>query len=149
MYLLYLIVIYPTSLYTCQFTQMTSILLHFQMIKNLENVEMTINKLRKSIDDKEACIALAHTRLSNRTYRDGIDLCRDELEVKMFEEMVELEENVQNLQKTMAECVVRQRQLKQSIVRIDIQIEIKENSLRIDNEVCSEQRKRVIYTTSI
>lgn len=108
-----------------------------------------MDKLRKSIDDKKACIALVHTRLLNRSRRDGVDMCRDELEVKLYEEMVELENDVGNIQKMMAECVVHRRRLKQSAVRIDIQLEIKENSLRIDSELCAEQRKRVNYTHNI
>ncbi|VVC36171.1 Tektin [Cinara cedri] len=120
-----------------------------ETVKNMENVEKTIDKLRMSIDDKKTSIALVHMRLLNRTRRNGVDLCRDELEVKLNEEMVNLENNVRNLKKIMAECVVRQRKLKQSIVRIDIQLEIKENSLRIDSELCAEQRKRVNYTNSI
>jgi len=108
-------------------------------------VELTLDKLKKAIDDKEAYIALVHTRLLNRTRREGVELCRDELEAKLYKEVVELENNVQHLQKMMANSVVCLRHLKQSIVRIDIQLEIKENSLHIDNELCVEQRKRINY----
>lgn len=105
----------------------------------------TIDLLKKAIDDKEAYIALVHTRLLNRTRREGVELCRDELEAKLFDEETELEENVRGLQKMMTDSVVCLRRLKQSAVQIDLQLEIKENSLRIDNELCAAQRKRINY----
>lgn len=108
-------------------------------------VEETIDKLKKAIDDKEAYIALVHTRLLNRTRREGIELCRDELEVKLHEEVIELEENVRSLQKMMTDSIVCLRHLNQSIDRIDVELKVKCNSIHIDNELCVEQRKRINY----
>ncbi|XP_025202987.1 tektin-1-like [Melanaphis sacchari] len=116
-----------------------------ETIKNAEEVQGTINKLKDAIDDKEAYIALVHTRLLNRTHREGIELCRDELEVKLNEEMVELEHNVRSLQKMLVDTIVCQRRLKQSSARINVQLIYKRNTLRIDDELCGEQRKRINY----
>lgn len=110
-------------------------------------MQQTIDKLQKAIDDKKMNIALVHTRLLNRTQRDGVELCRDELETKLFNESTELDNNVHSLQEMMADSLVCLRHLKQSIVRIDIQLKMKHNSLRIDGEMCAEQRKRVDYRT--
>jgi len=109
------------------------------------DVESTINQLEKAIKDKEVYIALVHTRLLNRNRREGVELCRDELEAKLYDEVTELENNVQSLQRMMTDSVVCLRHLKQSIIRIDLQLEMKENSMRIDNELCVEQRKRINY----
>lgn len=86
-----------------------------------------------------------HTRLLNRTHRKGVELCRDELEIKLHDEIVELENNVKNLNKMMADSIACLRHLKQTTIRIDIQLDIKENSLHIDYELCAEQRKRINY----
>jgi len=116
-----------------------------QTVKNVGEVQETIEKLKRAIDDREACLALAHTRLLNRTRREGVELCRDELEVRLFDEVVQLENDVKSLQNMMAESVECRRRLKQSTARIDVQLQVKQNSLRIDNELCTEQRKRVNY----
>lgn len=116
-----------------------------QTIKNAEEVQETIDKLQNAVDDKESYIALVHTRLLNRTRRQGIELCRDELEVKLNEEMDELEHNVQSLKKMIVDTTVCQRRLKQSSARIEVQLIYKRNTLRIDGELCGEQRKRINY----
>ncbi|XP_050437299.1 tektin-1-like [Adelges cooleyi] len=111
----------------------------------IEQVRETVGKMQNAIADKEAYIALAHTRLKNRTLREGVELCRDELEAKLHAEVAELQGNVRGLRGTMAgssECL---RHLKQSFVRIDTQLEIKNNSLRIDGELCVQQRRRINY----
>jgi len=111
----------------------------------MNEVRSTIDKLKVAIDDNEAYIALVHTRLSNRTRREGVELCRDELEVKLFDEATELEKNMQGLQKMMADSMACLRHLKQSSVRIDTQLDVKNNSLHIDGQLCAEQRKRINY----
>lgn len=117
----------------------------FQTVKDMNEVRSTIDKLKVAIDDNEAYIALVHTRLSNRTRREGVELCRDELEVKLFDEATELEKNMQGLQKMMADSMACLRHLKQSSVRIDTQLDVKNNSLHIDGQLCAEQRKRINY----
>ncbi|XP_026819122.1 tektin-1-like [Rhopalosiphum maidis] len=116
-----------------------------ETIKNAEEVQGTIDKLQDAVDDKEAYIALVHTRLLNRTRRQGIELCRDELEVKLNEEMDELEHNVQCLKKMIVDTTVCQRRLKQSSARIEVQLIYKRNTLHIDDVLCAEQRKRINY----
>ncbi|KAL4091875.1 hypothetical protein QTP88_026487 [Uroleucon formosanum] len=116
-----------------------------QTVKNVEEVQETIEKLKNTISDREAHLALAHTRLLNRTRREGVELCRDELELRLYEEVVQLEHDVQSLQNMMAESAVCQRRLKQSIACIDVQMQAKQNSLHIDDELCAKQRKRIIY----
>ncbi|XP_022164083.1 tektin-1-like [Myzus persicae] len=116
-----------------------------ETVKNVEEVEKTIDKLKNTISDREAYLALAHTRLSNRTRREGVELCRDELELRLYDEVFQLEHDVQSLQNMMAESVVCRRRLKQSIARIDGQLKVKQNSLHIDAELCAEQRKRINY----
>lgn len=105
----------------------------------------TIGKLKTAVDDKEAYIALVHTRLLNRTRREGVELCRDELETKLRAEVAELEENVRCLQAMLDDSTACHRHLKQSAVRVDIQLTVKRNSMRIDGQLCADQRKRINY----
>ncbi|VVC26078.1 Tektin [Cinara cedri] len=116
-----------------------------EIIKNLKIVEESIEKLHKAIDEKATHIALVTTRLLNRSHREGINLCRDELEVKLREEETELLDDLNNLKTLLTESVTCHRRLGQSIARIDAQLQVKENSLKIDNVLCLEQRKRINY----
>jgi len=116
-----------------------------QAVKNVGEVQETIEKLKNTISEREAYLALAHTRLSNRTRREGVELCRDELELRLYDEVTQLEHDVQSLQNMMAESMVCRRHLKQSIARIDVQLQVKQNSLHIDGELCAEQLKRINY----
>lgn len=108
-----------------------------------------IDKLRAAVAEKDKYIALVRARLLNRARRQGVDLCRDELEVKLSGEMAELTGDVRKMETVSAECFERHRRLGQSIVRIDLQLGIKENSLRIDDVLCGEQRKRVNYKRDV
>lgn len=111
----------------------------------MDEVQSTVEKLKAAVGEKEAYIALVHTRLLNRTRREGVELCRDELEAKLCAEVAELEDNVRCLQGVLADSVACHRHLKQSAVRVDVQLEIKQKSLLIDGKLCAEQRKRINY----
>ena len=45
-------------------------------------MEDNISRLSKSIGEKGAPLALAHTRLDNRTGRPNIELCRDPVQYR-------------------------------------------------------------------
>lgn len=120
-----------------------------QTIENSNTILETIDKLKIAINDKDKHIALIHTRLLNRIGRQGVDSCRDELEIKLHEELADLMNNVKTLNTILDECYIGHQQLKQSIYHIEKQLHVKENSLHIDNELCVEQRKRVSYDTDI
>ena len=45
-------------------------------------MEKNIDMLRKAIRDKENPLKVSQTRLDNRTYRPGVELCRDPVQYK-------------------------------------------------------------------
>lgn len=45
-------------------------------------MEKNIENLKKAIRDKENPMKVAQTRLENRTYRPGVELCRDPVQYK-------------------------------------------------------------------
>lgn len=48
-------------------------------------------------------MALAHTRLGNRAYRPGMELCKDSVEIALVNEVAELRRNCANIQHMLAE----------------------------------------------
>lgn len=49
---------------------------HFQTVRLINEMTMKITALEKAIAEKEAFMALAHTRLGNRCQRTNAELCR-------------------------------------------------------------------------
>ena len=45
-------------------------------------MEKNIENLKKAIRDKENPMKVSQTRLENRTYRPGVELCRDPVQYK-------------------------------------------------------------------
>ena len=45
-------------------------------------MERNIENLKKAIRDKENPMKVSQTRLENRTYRPGVELCRDPVQYK-------------------------------------------------------------------
>ena len=62
-----------------------------------------IDRLKKAIGDKEAPMALAQTRLDNRSNRPNVELCRDPVQYRLVEEVGEINADVANLQARLAE----------------------------------------------
>ena len=48
-----------------------------KVVKQITSQEKNIAELQQSIRDKEDPLKVAQTRLYNRTYRPGVELCRD------------------------------------------------------------------------
>lgn len=67
--------------------------------------EMTrnITQIEKSIAEKEAYMALAHTRLGNRCQRPGLELTKDLVETFLVKEVYDLREIVKELQQKLFE----------------------------------------------
>lgn len=47
------------------------------MVKQIKDQEQNLEDLQQAVRDKEDPLKVAQTRLYNRTYRPGIELCRD------------------------------------------------------------------------
>ncbi|KAG8004943.1 Tektin-2 [Nibea albiflora] len=77
-------------------------------IKNTEDemaeMESDIYGLDADLQAKTASLKLAHTRLENRTNRPGMDLCRDEVQHGLVEEVHQLEATVMELKQKLSEA---------------------------------------------
>ena len=124
--------------------------------------EMTrnITRLEKAIAEKEGFMALAHTRLGNRAQRPGIELCKDLVEVSLVNEVGELRLNVAQLQHMLAEvsnfgfwfsfqCGFQAQASLRYLLKTQIQLEedinVKTNTLKIDEVDCMTLRQGMDY----
>lgn len=132
-----------------------------------------VTRIEKSIAEKEGFLALAHTRLGNRCQRPGLELTRDLVEFNLVKEVYDLREVVSKLQETMFQvytiysirypfliarfCLIAVRFYLQTqsslryLLKIQIQIEedmnIKTNTLKIDEVDCMTLRQSMNYHT--
>ncbi|KAF3834301.1 hypothetical protein F7725_025505 [Dissostichus mawsoni] len=67
-------------------------------------MEGDIHGLDADLQAKTASLKLAHTRLENRTNRPGMDLCRDEVQYGLVNEVHQLEATIMALKQKLSEA---------------------------------------------
>ncbi|XP_059205556.1 tektin-2 isoform X2 [Centropristis striata] len=70
----------------------------------MAEMERDIQGLDADLQAKTACVKLAHTRLENRTTRPGMDLCRDEVQHSLVNEVHQLEATIMTLKQKLSEA---------------------------------------------
>jgi len=114
-----------------------------KVLGQIQEVEDNIGRLKKAIEEKEAPIALAHTRLENRTHRPNVELCRDPVQYRLVEEVGEIETNVMRLRERLAQSEDSLKGLIRRQLDLEDDIAIKANTLFIDETECMGMRKSI------
>lgn len=65
--------------------------------REMEALEKEIRQLEAALRDKINAIKCAESRLENRTYRPGYELCRDESEFGLRDEVLQLRQTKEEL----------------------------------------------------
>lgn len=104
-----------------------------------------ITKLEIALAEKEGYMALAHTRLGNRAQRPGVELCRDLVETNLVNETRELRDNCNILQQLIAEAQASLRYLLKTQIQLEEDINVKTNTLKIDEVDCMTLRQGMDY----
>lgn len=108
------------------------------MIRNITQIE-------KEIANKEAFLTLSHKRLLNRTQRPNIELCRDEVELKLLAEIEDLKDSIAWLQQARSEAQASLRFLLKTQLQLEEEINIKTNTLKIDEVECMTLRQSMDF----
>lgn len=106
-------------------------------------MEANIAALKKAIADKEAPMKVAQTRLENRTFRPNVELCRDRVQYRLIDEVIEIDVNVDRLHEKLADAEASLKGLIRKQLSLEEDIEVKANSLFIDRDQCMELRKQI------
>lgn len=115
----------------------------FQVVAQIKEMEENISRLTKAIQDKEQPMKLAQTRLDTRTERPNVELCRDPVQYRLIEEVHEIEASVAGLQSRLAEAESSLKGLIRNQLSLEEDIEIKSNTLFIDEVECMGMRKSI------
>uniref|UniRef100_A0A8D2P9E7 Tektin n=1 Tax=Zosterops lateralis melanops TaxID=1220523 RepID=A0A8D2P9E7_ZOSLA len=112
-------------------------------------IETKIQVIQKTIRDKEAQLKVAQTRLDERTRRPNVELCRDAAQLRLVQEVNEINETLRNLH----QCLRASEDMLQMLVRskgvLEHDLVVKNNSLFIDQERCMGMRKSYPSTVQI
>ncbi|NXF67483.1 TEKT1 protein, partial [Ciccaba nigrolineata] len=105
--------------------------------------EVNIAALKKAIADKEGPVKVAQTRLQARNHRPNVELCYDTVQGRLINEVQEITKNIQRLKDTLAQAEAELKGLSRRQLSLEEEIQIKENTLYIDEVLCLEMRESV------
>ncbi|NXI47006.1 TEKT3 protein, partial [Galbula dea] len=110
-------------------------------LQEIFQVEMNIEAIQKAIRDKVPPLKVAQTRLDARTQRPNVELCRDPAQIRLVNEVYEIDETIQSLQQRLRDAEDTLQMLVHSKSVLEHDIVVKANSLFIDQEKCMGMRK--------
>ena len=74
-----------------------------KVLKQIQEMEDNIDKLKRAIEEKEPPMSLAQTRLCIRSERPNVELCRDAVQYRLIEEVAEISGSVEQLRLRLAQ----------------------------------------------
>ncbi|KFO07272.1 Tektin-1, partial [Balearica regulorum gibbericeps] len=107
--------------------------------------EENIAALKKAIVDKEGPVKVAQTRLEARNHRPNMELCYDTVQYGLISEVEEITKSIQRqvLKDTLAEAETELKSLSRRQLSLEEEIQVKENTLYIDEVLCMQMRESV------
>uniref|UniRef100_A0A0X3PMV0 Tektin n=1 Tax=Schistocephalus solidus TaxID=70667 RepID=A0A0X3PMV0_SCHSO len=102
-----------------------------------------LEKLEQELMDQIPPTKVAQTRLERRTYRPGVDLCRDGPQYGLTDEVKQLESTRQALLMKQHEARHQLDALERQLNRLKDDIALKERSLRLDSDCLELRRERM------
>uniref|UniRef100_A0A8D8YTA0 Tektin n=1 Tax=Cacopsylla melanoneura TaxID=428564 RepID=A0A8D8YTA0_9HEMI len=118
---------------------------HSETLRSMNDTNNTIVDLDKAIQDKRGYIMLAHSRLGNRATRPGLELVRDEVDARLEHEIDHLQKYTLHLQTLLSEAKSALRNLAKIQHELEENINVKSNSLKLDQVDCTVIRLGLKY----
>lgn len=116
--------------------------LHLHKIQQeIFDIEKNIDLLRKAIQDKSNPLKVAQTRLEARTHRDGIEKCKDFVQLRLVQEVNDIQYSVATLHRKLQEAEAQHQQLLKNKANLETDLKKKVDALFIDREKCMGLRR--------
>lgn len=112
--------------------------------EEIAEMEEDIRRLEDDLRKKRGPLKLAHARLETRTYRPNVDLCRDQVQYGLTDEVHQLEGTIAMLKQKLAQSQDALDALYKHLARIQADIKCKENSLTLDKKCLDTRRKLTV-----
>jgi len=110
-------------------------------MQEIYDQEKHIEALKQALRDKGPPLKVAQSRLEARTHRPDVELCRDPPHHRLVEEVNQLQESIDLLNRKLNEAESAHQSLLANKARLEHDLKIKSNSLFIDREKCFSMRK--------
>uniref|UniRef100_A0A3Q1K4D2 Tektin n=1 Tax=Anabas testudineus TaxID=64144 RepID=A0A3Q1K4D2_ANATE len=107
-----------------------------------ETDSQNILVLQKAINNKEAPLRVAQSRLYLRSLRPNMELCRDEPQLSLEGEVRQIDATLTSLNQQLSEVRSSLSHLEESRMALEKDINCKTHSLFIDRDKCMTHRKR-------
>uniref|UniRef100_A0A8B9N5W7 Tektin n=1 Tax=Accipiter nisus TaxID=211598 RepID=A0A8B9N5W7_9AVES len=115
-----------------------------QSLEEIAEMEEDIRCLEEDLRRKTQDLKVAHTRLEIRTYRPNMELCRDQVQYGLTDEVHQLEGTIRALKQKLAESQDALDALYRQLHRIQTDTGYKASSLVLDNKCMDSRRKLVV-----
>lgn len=119
--------------------------MHRETTQKISDMQNNILQLQKALADKEGHIGLAHKRLGKRAQRVGAELVRDAPGQALYYECEMLRHSTEQLQQMLHEANASLRYLLQTQIQLEEDINVKMNTLKIDEVDCMTLRATMDY----
>ncbi|KPI98237.1 PREDICTED: tektin-1 [Papilio xuthus] len=119
--------------------------MHRETTEKISKMQNNILQLQKALSDKEGNVGLAHTRLGRRAQRISAELVRDPPGQSLYYECEMLRYSVEQLQQMLQEATASLRYLLQTQLQLEEDINVKMNTLKIDEVDCMTLRATMDY----
>ncbi|NXC16199.1 TEKT3 protein, partial [Corythaeola cristata] len=116
-------------------------------LQEIFQTEMNLEAIREAIREKEPLLKVAQTRLDERRRRPNWELCRDAAQLGLVNEVHKIHEMIQSLQLHLKENEDALQKLLHAKSLLQNDLDVKANSLFIDQEKCMGMRNT--FTRSI
>ncbi|XP_005298433.1 tektin-2 [Chrysemys picta bellii] len=113
-------------------------------LEEIAEMEEDIRRLEEDLRKKMWDLKLAHTRLETRTYRPNMELCRDQVQYGLTDEVHQLEGTIAALKQKLAQSQDALDALYKHLYRIQTDMSYKANSLMLDNKCMDSRRKLTV-----
>ncbi|XP_011172391.2 tektin-B1 [Solenopsis invicta] len=107
--------------------------------KEMEMLGNEISQLEETLMSKIGVVKCVETRLENRVYRPGSELCKDQVESGLKNEALQLKQTEENLIKMIERTKASYNSLESLLIRVDKNLEDKQHSLNTD-VMCLDMR---------
>nr|XP_013009590.1 tektin-2 isoform X3 [Cavia porcellus] len=115
-----------------------------ETLEEIAELEEDIRHLEKDLSRKMQNLKLCHTRLESRTYRPNVELCRDQAQYGLTDEVHQLEATIAVLKQKLAQAQDALDALYKHLARLQADIACKANSMLLDTKCMDTRRKLMV-----
>ncbi|XP_006777366.1 PREDICTED: tektin-2 [Myotis davidii] len=113
-------------------------------LQEIADLQEDIRHLEEDLHRKFLNLKLCHTRLESRTYRPNMELCRDQAQYGLTDEVHQLEATIAALRQKLAQAQDALDALYKHLARLQADIACKANSMLLDTKCMDTRRKLTV-----